>query len=239
MNLGTLWGIGVGPGDGEWLTLKGLRIIQSVDIIAVPQNNQGQPGMAYKIVRDFLSAEQTILPLYLPFVRDKDHLEQAWQKAASQLVPYLKAGRDVAFLSEGDISFYSTFTYIFQTLKSQLPDAKIDSVPGICSPLAAASVLQEPLAIGSEKIAILPAIYSLQELENALQWAEVVVLMKVGSVFTDVWYFLQEKGLLERAQLVEWIGWDKQKIYATLKEIEPTAKPHYFSILILRKQDSA
>jgi precorrin-2/cobalt-factor-2 C20-methyltransferase len=232
---GTLWGIGVGPGDGEWLTLKGLRILQSVPVVALPQNNQGEPGMAYRIVQDYLQPHQTVMALELPFVTDVAVLQAAWQAAAAQLVPLLQAGQDVAFLAEGDISFYSTFTYVAQALRQQAPAVPIQSVPGVCSPLAAASRLLSPLAIASEKVVILPALYRVDDLAQALDWAEVVVLMKVSSVFAQVWHLLQERQLLAHASLVEWIGWPQEKIFPSLEPLQDY-KPPYFSILIVRRE---
>lgn len=234
---GKLWGISVSPGDPEWLTLKGLSILKSVPIVAMPQNRQGQPGMAYQIVREFLQPQQKLMPLKMPFECDRDLLKKAWQAAVSELIPYLKNGSDVAFVSEGDVSFFSTFSYIAQTLHDRQPQVQIEAIPGVCSPLAAAAALNTPLSIWDEKVAILPAIHNLEELETALNWAEVVVLMKVGSVFQQVWQVLAARNLCDRTSLVEWVGWDKQKIYKNILNLKQY-RPPYFSIVIIRKNQS-
>lgn len=231
---GRLWGIGVGPGDAEWLTLKALRIIQAVPVVALPQNVRGGPGIAYGIIREYLQPAQKVLPLALPFVLDEEILQKAWHVAVEQLIPWLEQGQDVAFLAEGDISFYSTFTYIARTLQAQAPWVAIESIPGICSPLAAAGVLHTPLAIGHEKTVILPALFTLDELGHALDWAEVVVLLKLTSVFAQVWQLLKSKNLLEHASLVEWVGSPQQKIFPNLLDLADY-KPPYFSILIVRR----
>lgn len=231
---GTLWGIGVGPGDADWLTLKGLRVLQAVPVVAMPQGRNGQPGMAYGIVKDFLSADQQLLPLSLPFVLDAHTLEQAWQTAAAQLLEVVQTGQDVAFIAEGDISFYSTFTYMAKYVHQLAPEVPIQPIPGICSPLAAAAALHMPLAIADETIAILPALYHVDDLIQALDWAEVVVLMKVSSVFPKVWAILAERQWLDRASLVEWVGGQQQTLFPTLHELEHY-QPPYFSILILRR----
>jgi precorrin-2/cobalt-factor-2 C20-methyltransferase len=235
-----LWGIGVGPGDAEWLTLKGLRILQTVPVVAFPQNNRGEPGMAYQIIQSYLQPSQILVSLSLPFVSDQVQLQMAWQQAIAQLLPHFEQGQDIVFLAEGDISFYSTFTYIARTLQTQAPWVKIEAVPGVCSPLAAAAALKIPLSIGAERIAILPALYQIWELEAALGWADVIVLMKVGSVFTQVWTLLQQKGLLKQAQLVEWVGWNaverQEQIFPNLLNLQHYTPP-YFSILIVRQTD--
>jgi len=237
-NLGTFWGIGVGPGDPEWLTIKGLRVLRSAAIVALPQNKQGHPGMAYEIVREFLLPEQKIVPLELPFVRDEETLQAAWKTAACELLPFLEQGEDIVFLSEGDISLYSTFTYVARALQEIKPNLNVCSVPGVCSPLAAASVLGEPLAIAGEKVAILPALYHPEELSTALRWAEVVVLMKVASVYETVWQYLAEQNLLDRASLVAWVGGERQTILPNLVDAVDY-KPHYFSLLIIHNHERA
>jgi precorrin-2/cobalt-factor-2 C20-methyltransferase len=92
-----------------------------------------------------------------------------------------------------------------------------------------------PLSTWDERIAVLPALYRMEELSQALDWAEVVVLMKVASVFGDVWRLLQERNLLQHTSLVEWVGWEKQAVHPTLERLEGYL-PHYFSIAIVRSQ---
>ena len=231
---GRLWGVSVGPGDSELLTLKGLRILQTVDVVACPQNRQGEPGMAYTIVKSHLRPEQTILPLDLPFVRDPVQLQQAWTAAGERLVPLLAQGQDVVFITEGDASLYSTFSYVAHSVHRLAPSVEITTVPGVCSPLAAMAALNRPLSLGAEKITILPALYDVSELTYALEWAEVVVLMKVSSVFGQVWHILKEMGLLEQASLVERVGSPEEKQYPSLVNLADYTPP-YFSILIVRR----
>jgi precorrin-2/cobalt-factor-2 C20-methyltransferase len=137
----------------------------------------------------------------------------AWDNTAKELISILAKGQDIAFIAEGDISFYSTFTYIARSVNNLAPSVQIEAISGICSPLAAAAALKIPLSIGNEKIAILPALYSIAELEKALDWAEVVILSKLSSVFREVWQLLAQKHLLEQASLVEWIGGQRRKFF--------------------------
>ncbi len=233
MGLGTFWGISAGAGDPEWLTLKATRILGAVRWVACPQNAAGQPGLAYQIVRPWLRPEQTLLPLHLPFVTQVELLQAAWQAAAEQLAPPLERGEDVAFVCEGDVGLYSTFAYLSQALRQRIPDLPIQAIPGVCSPLAAAVALGSPLVLGSEKLAILPALFALAELEEACAWADVVVLMKVASVYPQVWQWLAERGWLRQASLVVWAGWPQQAIFPTLEGLA-SYQPPYFSLLILR-----
>lgn len=102
---GCLYGIGVGPGDPELITLKGLRILQQVSVVAFPAGMQGKPGIAQQTIAEWTQPHQIQLPLVFPYVQDEAQLEQAWKTAAEQVWFYLRQGQAVAFLSEGDISF--------------------------------------------------------------------------------------------------------------------------------------
>lgn len=233
----TLYGIGVGPGDPELISLKGLRLLQRVPIVAFPAGTGGQPGIAEQIIRPWLSPQQQSLPLVFPYLRDAEVLESAWQKAATQVWQYLQRGEDVAFVSEGDVSFYSTFTYLAQTLQQVYPQAQVEIVPGICSPLAAAAALGIPLTRGSDRLAILPALYTVAELNEVLGWADVVVLLKVSSVYRQVWDILEAAGLLNQSYIVERATTSTQVIYRNLAEVKDLHLP-YFSLLIIQNRSA-
>ncbi|MEM6503258.1 MAG: precorrin-2 C(20)-methyltransferase [Cyanobacteria bacterium P01_C01_bin.89] len=237
--LGTLYGIGVGPGDPEWITVKGLRLLQSVQVVAVPQNRQGEPGLAFAIAQQYLRPHQTLITLNLPFTTNPAQLGTGWGQSMTTLMPHLRTGRNVAFLAEGDISFYSTFSHVARSAQQCEPRLTIESVPGVCAPLAAASALNIPLSLWHEKVAILPALYEVSELDHALDWAEVVILMKVGSVFDQVWNCLRSRNLLDHACLVEWVGWPQQKTWVGWQDLKDY-KPPYFSVAIIKRElDSA
>ncbi|MGL4618970.1 MAG: SAM-dependent methyltransferase, partial [Chroococcidiopsis sp.] len=133
----------------------------------------------------------------------------------------------------GDISFYSTFTYLAQTLQQMYPAAVINYVPGVCSPMAAASALGLPLTVRQERLVVLPAIYNVNELESILDWAEVVVLMKVSSVYEQVWQVLQRKSLLQHSWIVERATLPNMVIYKDLSD-RPHLQLPYFSLLVVQ-----
>lgn len=204
--------------------------------------------MAEQIISPWLSESQTRLPLTFPYVLDTQQLATAWEKAAEMVWPYLQQG-DVAFACEGDVSFYGTFTYLAQHLQKQHPNVKIETVAGVSSPMAAAAALGIPLTCQAEKLAILPALYSfeanqatalsessteLTELEKALEWADVVVLMKVGSVYRQVWEILSRRQLLGHSYVVEKATRTDQKIFRGLQNCPDLQLP-YFSLLIVQQ----
>lgn len=229
--LGILYGIGVGPGDAELISLKGLRLLKSAPVVAFPAGLQGA-GFAQQIVSEWLRPEQFQLPLNFPYVQDTLVLEQAWQVAAEEVWHYLQQG-DVVFVSEGDVSFYSTFAYLRQTLYQCYPEAQIQTIPGICSPLAAAAALGLPLTTASDRLAILPALYSVAELKSVLEWADVVVLLKVSSVYEQVWTILEKRQLLEHSYIVERATTSHQVIYQDLRDRSHLKLP-YFSLLVVQ-----
>ena len=229
---GTLWGIGVGPGDPELMTLKAARLLQTCPVVAFPAGRGGHPGIAQTIVSALLQPHQIQLPLYFPYVQTTTVLEAAWATAADAVGAHLTEGRDVVFATEGDASFYSTFTYLAQTLQRNYPNVVIQTVPGVCSPLAAAAVLGEPLAILTQRLIVLPVLYRVTDLELALDQAETVVLMKVASVYSTVWQVLQQRQLLDRSSVVIRATQPNQQIYKNL-ENHPHLDLPYFSLLIV------
>ena len=233
MKIGTLYGISVGTGDPELITVKGLKILQSSKVVAFPAGIKGKLGIAQQIVAPWMSLNQQQLALAFPYVQEQEILEAAWKNAAVQVWQYLQQGVDVAFVCEGDVSFYSTFSYLAQTLQQIHTEVLIQSIPGVCSPMAAASALKLPLTVGAEKLVVLPAIYQLKELEAVLDWADVVVLMKVASVYEQVWQILNQRNLLERSRVVERATLPEMVIYNGLRD-RPSLQLPYFSILIVQ-----
>ena len=205
-SLGKLYGIGVGPGDPELITLKGYNLLQTVPIVAFPAGIGDKPGIAEQIIAPWLKSDQVKLPLTFPYVQDHDLLNQAWQQAAETVWLYLAQGQDVAFVCEGDVSFYSTFNYLAQTLQKLRPQVIVQAIPGICSPLAAVASLGIPLTWREQKLAILPAIYAVADRKTTLHRADVVVLMEFSSVDQQVWEVLKPYNLLKQTYIYNGTG---------------------------------
>jgi precorrin-2/cobalt-factor-2 C20-methyltransferase len=231
--IGTLYGIGVGPGDSELITVKGLRKLQSANVVAFPAGTNNRPGIAEQIVQPWLRSYQIRLPLQFPYVQDAIALQTAWDAAAAQVWSHLQQGQSVAFACEGDVSFYSTFTYLAQSLKAAHPEAPVLTIPGICSPMAAAAALGIPLTTQAQQLAILPALYDANALTAALTWADVIVLMKVSSVYSQVWHILKQHQLLSHSYVIERATQSQQKIYRDLTH-HPNLKLPYFSLMVIQ-----
>lgn len=231
--MGKLYGVSVGTGDPELITVKGLACLQKSDIVAFPEGINGKLGIAQRIINPWLQSHQMLLPLKFPYVQDDQELIEAWKVAAQTVLPYLQKGEDVTFACEGDISFYSTFTYLAQTLQILDPTIVVETIPGVCSPMAVASELGIPLTTRSQRLMILPTLYHLEELERAFQVAEVVVLMKFSSLYSQIWELLQAKNLLDSSYIIERATMPEQVIYKDLKN-HPSLKLSYFSVMMIK-----
>ncbi|MGB5972374.1 MAG: precorrin-2 C(20)-methyltransferase [Nodosilinea sp.] len=232
LTTGTLTGVGVGPGDPDLITIKALKYLEAADVVAFPQGRNGQPGLAQRIVAPRLRHQQ-LLPLDFPYVLDQRQLSKAWQQAGDRIWQPLSQGQDVVFACEGDLSFYGTFNYLAIELERRYPSVRINRVPGICSPLAAVSALGLPLTMQSDKLVVLPAIYAVADLEIALEWAEVVVLLKVGTVYGKVWKLLRQHQLLQQSWVIVNATQPSQSIYCPLTDYPHLDLP-YFSLMVIR-----
>lgn len=229
---GCLYGVGVGPGDPELMSVKGLRRLQQTPIVAFPAGIKGNPGVAEQIIESWLSPAQHRLPLSFPYVQEPSMLEHAWHRAAEKVGQFLTGGQNVTFACEGDVSFYSTFTYLSQAVQARYPQVRIETIPGICSPMAAAAAVGIPLTVQRDRLAILPALYCPEDLTAVMGWAEVIVMMKVGSVYQQVWSLLDQAQLLAHSYVVVQASTPQQQIYRDLRNY-PQLKLPYFSLLIV------
>lgn len=236
---GTLYGIGVGPGDPELLTVKAHRILSEVPVLAVPTSYADSGSLALEVIRPLLDAREIsgrspeIISLLFPMTRDEEVLANARRQNAERLLGALSRG-DVAFVALGDILFYSTFGNLLAGLFPLAPALRVEVVPGITAYAGAVSRLVEPLAQGSERLAILPAVYAPEEIEKVLDLFEVVVFMKINKVFAAVREILSRRGLLDRTAYVSFVGRPEERIERRLDRVSPEEVP-YMSLLVVRK----
>jgi len=160
--IGILYGIGVGPGDPELLTLKAHRLINECDILAYPAPEVGE-GLALEIVRPLLKNVTEFLPLRLPIAVSPFPAQQAYDQAAKLLEVPLDAGKTVAVICEGDPFFYGSFMYLFERLSERF---MTEIIPGVSSPMAGAAVLKTPLVSRNEVLTILPGPLEEADLEQ-------------------------------------------------------------------------
>jgi precorrin-2/cobalt-factor-2 C20-methyltransferase len=237
---GTLYVIGVGPGDPELLTLKAVRIIKEINCLCVPKGKEEGRSLALSIVRKAVDLKgKEIIEAHFPMqktARASGHtreLDEKWNIASREIVDRLTHGRDVAFITIGDPTIFSTFFYIYDRLLATISGLPLEIVPGVSSINASASVAQIPLGLGNGKIAVLPANY-LDDLSAILQQFDTIVLMKVYKVLPEVKDILSHLGILHNAVYVSRAGMKDQSICRDLADLKPDDLD-YFSMVIVKK----
>ncbi len=234
-SIGTLYGIGVGPGDPELLTLKGYRLLQECPVIAYPKKNEEEKSYALGIVQQYVNqAEKTMLGLVFPMTRNRTILEPKWQETVEIVWRYLCEGKDVAFVTEGDPMVFSTFIHLGRELKELYPLAKLKSIPGVSSFHAAASQLQVPFANGDDSVAIVPATRDMEQMKCVLELHDCIVFIKIAKVFDAILNLLTELGLEKKAFVVTKVTSPDEMIWTDACELRGT-KLEYLTLMVVRK----
>ena len=222
---GKLWGVGVGPGDPELLTVKAVRVLREADVVIVPDASSGDK-VALNIAKDYLRDKQ-IQFVKTPMVRDKAVMDAAHEQAADTICALLDAGRQVAFLTLGDPAIYSTYMYIHQKVLRR--GYAVEVVPGIPSFCAAAARLNQSLCLGKEPLTIIPASHDQNDL---MDLPGNKVFMKAGRSILELQQALADKGLLEGASMVENCSMENEHVYPHFADLkEPSG---YFSLVIVK-----
>ncbi len=226
-NKGILYGIGVGPGDPELMTLKAVRILEECDIVAAPQSD-GNDKTAINIAAEFIKGK-TILYCDMPMTRDKQKMKESHKLAADKICSLLDDGKTVAFLTLGDPSIYSTYWYVHRLVLERGYNAQI--IAGVPSFCAAAASLNMALVEGSEMLHIIPA--SHKSTDEGLSLSGTKVLMKAGKSILDVREKLRKQGKLKNAALIERATMPEERVILNLETLDnPTG---YFSIIISKE----
>ena len=233
-----LTAVGVGPGDPELITVKGLRRIESAELIFVPRSRDGSISLAQRIVDAYIRPDQTVVALPLPMTRNADELTAAWDAASAEIIAtYAKHGAaQGVYLLLGDPLLYGTFTYIWERLAVDAPELAIEIVPGITSFAATAAVTQKILSTTNDRVAILPASYETDAaaLGALLERFDTVILMKVGTVLPQILAALDELGLIESAVYGERVGMPEEVLVTDVRGLMGEKRP-YLSLLIVTK----
>ena len=236
---GTLYVIGVGPGDPELLTLKAARLLREASCICVPKGREEGSSFALSIVKGAVNIDgKEIIEAHFPMRKTNDllhgaELDAKWNEAAEAVLKRLRQGTDVAFITLGDPTIYSTFFYLHDRLLGVDPALMIEIIPGVSSINAAASRAGISLGLANEKIAVIPATY-IKDLQGVLRDFDTLVLMKVHKVFDDIRESLEEADLVENAVYVVRAGMQDERVFKNIREV--TGKDlDYFSMMIVKK----
>lgn len=229
---GIFYGVGVGPGDPELLTLKAVEVIKAADVIIAPKTEKKEDSTALSIARPYLKADVEVLKLVFPMINDSEKLAAAWQDNKEAILAQLDAGKKVVFLTLGDPMFFSTYMYVYRLLKDC--GHAIETIPGVPAFCAMGSRLGLPLAEGNDVMCIVPATMQEQELDKILETADNVVLMKVYKNFAQIRDGLKRHGFNDNAVMVSKCGLPDEVISYDLDSVDE-GTVNYLSTILAKK----
>lgn len=230
---GILYGVGVGPGDPELMTLKAIRAIETADVIIAPKTEKKEDSVALTIAQPYLKQGVEVLKLVFPMVFNQNELSDAWLSNRDTIVELLAAGKKVVFLTLGDPMFYSTFIYVHNLLRDE--GHLIEVIPGITAFCAIGSKLGYPLAEGNDVLSIIPATAPEEKITRALASADNVVLMKVYKNLDEVVSSLEQHDLLENARMISRCGMPDEVITRDLTGAM-NSRQNYLSTIVSHKR---
>jgi len=234
MKIGNFYGIGLGPGDPELLTLKALHTIQKADCIFVPKSDSKEDSLALEIVKDYVKGKRVIEQVY-PMTKDKETLNTAWLKAAEEIHTEVKNGYNVVYLTLGDPMTFSTYIYLLRHLNTMLPEKAIHTIPGITSYNAAACAANYPLLTGDEKLAVIPIPKDVAELRSILESFDTIVMMKVAKKLDEVIQLLEDMKLSENALFASYIGQKDAYLTCDIVSLKGSGMG-YMSVLVAKRR---
>jgi len=234
-NKGTFYGVGVGPGDPELLTLKAHRLIHQADVISYIGIRGGRSqarGITEASIESAPQAPQEIA-VPMPMSKDRSLANQAYDTAAEQIRSVLDAGKNVVFLCEGDPLFFGSFAYLLDRLENDYP---CEVVPGISSVHSASAALLMPLTILKESFAVISGRHSDEHIRDTLINHDTVVIMKAGSSRPRLLKILEETGRSSDAKYLEYISREQEKIVTDIKQLDETEGPYFSVFVVIRNQ---
>jgi precorrin-2/cobalt-factor-2 C20-methyltransferase len=233
--MGTFYGIGVGPGEPDLITLKAVKVLAKVDTIFTASSSKNKHSLAVNIARDHIPETTPVIRLSFPMCVDKSLLKQAWEDNAGLIVETLRHGKNAAFLTLGDCMTYSTYGYLGRYVKKLAPEVVMVAIPGITSYQAAAARLNRPLVEGEESLLILSGVRGGNRYRELSGSAENVVFMKAYKNVSDITQALEEKGCLETSIGISSCGLQEERIIEDIRQFENTP-PDYWTLIFSKQQ---
>ncbi|MGR6872539.1 precorrin-2 C(20)-methyltransferase [Pseudomonas sp. HK3] len=233
---GMFWGVGVGPGDPELITLKAARIIKTADVICylVNDKDESQSLFIAQTLVDERDHAAIHYPIYMPMSRDPNVGSAVYDAAAVKIAEYIRSGKHVVFLCEGDPLFFGSFAYLLERLESA---CVCQVIPGITSPQSASAVLQNPLTILKESYAVISGRHNDDIICQTLLLHDTVVIMKAGMARPRLLALLKETKRFEDGQYLEYIGRENQRIISDLSLLPADSTGPYFSLFLVTQKN--
>ena len=229
---GKFYGIGVGPGDPELLTVKAINAIKNTDVLIAPKTEKKDGSVALSIAKPYLKKDIEIVYQVFPMVKGFEGDTKAWEQNKEEILTLLKSGKNVAFLTLGDPMFFSTYIYVFRLLEHE--DIDIVTIPGVPAFAAIGSRIGRPIVEGNDVLAIIPATAPKERLEEIMKVASSAVIMKVYRNYPEIVDLLHRNNMTEQAVLVSRAGLDDERIIENLEE-HADEKLNYLSTILTRR----
>ncbi len=202
---GRVIGIGIGPGDPELITIKAVKALKTADVICVPKAHAEKPSMALAIVKHILDERKRspeVIELVFPMIKDESELKRSWARNANIIAEKVKNGNTIAFITLGDPMFYSTFIYLYQSMKERYPEVKLEIIPGITSLTACAASSKIPLAERDEAVAIIPSDIDSKQIEEMAKYIDNFVFMRGAQRLKDLAPILERAGFTKNSTTI-------------------------------------
>ncbi|WP_283621019.1 cobalt-factor II C(20)-methyltransferase [Limosilactobacillus avium] len=232
--MASFYGIGVGPGDSKLLTVKAVDTIKQLDVLYTPQAHRSSKSVAERIASPYLTADLVIKRRHFPMVNDWSAKVTCWRKIADEIKADVQNGQNVGFLTLGDPSVYSTFSYIANMLKEEI---NVQTIAGVSAFSQIAASLSLPLMLDEESLEVIPATAEKEKLTQVIDLNDNVVIMKIATNFKTVYQILQKRGLLEKTVVVENASMAEQHI-KRLADYSANDKLPYFTTALLKKKEN-
>ena len=230
----TLYGIGIGPGDPELITVKALNTIKKVKTIFAPSSPKNSYSLALDIISPYIQDDTEVHKLMFPMTKQKEQLEKSWERNAQTIIEYLKKGINCAFITLGDPLTYSTFGYTSRRIREICPEVKIEIIPGITSYHASAAASGIVLAEAEESLAIISGVMGAKKLRSIINHVDNVVVLKVYKSFKEIAETIDELGLEQKSVLVSRCGLKGERIVKGISKCK-NRDMEYLSLIIINK----
>ncbi len=235
MKTGTLYGIGVGPGNPELITVKAVNILKNTDIVFTASSTKNDFSLAKEIAMPYIPANTPIVDLSFPMTKDKEIMQKAWNEHAGRIVSELENGKNAVFLTLGDPLIYSTYGYILTSVKNNFSHISVQTIPGITSYQAAAARMNTPLVQGNESLLLVSGIKGPEYIRELGEKIENVVLLKAYKNIKDICSALEEKDMLDNTVVVRRCGLPDEEIIENIRELNGE-KPEYWTLIIAKRK---
>jgi precorrin-2/cobalt-factor-2 C20-methyltransferase len=233
-NYGSLYGIGVGPGDPDLIPLKAVKALARVDIIFAAASTKNHHSQAVAVARPHLPADVEVRLLKFPMTKDKAKKNTAWRAHAETILAEMAKGRSAAFLTLGDPLTYATYGYVLTQIKQIEPEAPVVTIPGITSFQAAAARVNRPLVEGEESLLILSGVEGGQQLRRYADAADNVVFLKAYRNIADIAAALEETGMLDTSVAVANCSLDNEEVIQDVKGLAQR-DPAYWTLVMAKR----